>query len=157
KGSLVDADKLRFDFSHNKAMHEDEIARVEQLVDERIKQRLPVYAEVAPQEQALKIHGLRAVFGEKYPPMVRVVSIGVPAGELLKDPTNAKWQQYSIEFCGGTHLKNTASIEGFVITSEESVSKGIRRVVALTGVAASAAMSSAAELEQAINHARATP
>src|SRR5207245_386945 len=81
KGSLVDPDKLRFDFSHNKALGEDEIARVETLVDERVRQQLPVYAENAPQEQALKIHGLRAVFGEKYPPMVRVVSIGVPVTE----------------------------------------------------------------------------
>src|SRR5439155_17105439 len=131
-----DPEKLRFDFSHNKALGHEEIARVEQLVDERVKQKLPVYAEVAPQEQALKIHGLRAVFGEKYPPMVRVVSIGAPVADLLKDPTNEKWRQYSIEFCGGTHLKNTADVEEFVITSEESVSNGIRRLVALTGAAA---------------------
>src|SRR2546430_8838390 len=75
KGSLVDPDKLRFDFSHGKSLDEKEVERVEQLVNERIEQKLAVYAEVAPQEQALKIHGLRAVFGEKYPPMVRVVSI----------------------------------------------------------------------------------
>src|SRR5204862_6951475 len=125
------------DFSHGKAVTDDEIARVETLVCERIAQKLPVYAEVAPQEQALKIHGLRAVFGEKYPPMVRVVSIGVPVADLLKDPANTKWRQYSIEFCGGTHLKTTTEIEGFVITAEESVSKGIRRIVAQTGEAAS--------------------
>src|SRR5439155_8350170 len=134
--------------SHSKAMGEEEIARVEQLVDERVKQKLTVYAEVAPQEQALQIHGLRAVFGEKYPPMVRVVSIGVPVTDLLKDPTNQKWRQFSVEFCGGTHLKNTADVEAFVITSEESVSKGIRRIVALTGGAASAALSSAKALDQ---------
>src|SRR5207247_10073016 len=119
KGSLVDPDKLRFDFSHNKAMHEDEIARVEQLVDERIKRKLPVYSEVAPQEQALKINGLRAVFGEKYPPMVRVVAIGVSVADLLKNPTSEKWRRYSVEFCGGTHLKNTSEVEAFVITIEE--------------------------------------
>ena len=54
---------------------------------------MPVYAEVAPQEQALKIHGLRAMFGEKYPPMVRVVSVGVPVAELLKNPENAEWKR----------------------------------------------------------------
>src|SRR2546430_9443434 len=65
KGSLVDPDKLRFDFSHGKALGEEEIARVETLVNEQIGKKLPVYAEVAPQEQALKINSLRAVFGEK--------------------------------------------------------------------------------------------
>ncbi|MGB7156508.1 MAG: alanine--tRNA ligase [Tepidisphaeraceae bacterium] len=155
KGSLVDPDKLRFDFSHGKSLGEDELARVETLVGERIGQKLPVYAEEAPQEQALKISGLRAVFGEKYPPMVRVVSIGVPVADLLKDPSNAKWREYSIEFCGGTHLKNASECEGFVITSEESVSKGIRRITALSGLAASAASASAKELDGAIARARA--
>ena len=65
KGSLVDPDKLRFDFSHGRAVTEDEIARVESLVNERIEQKLTVYAEVAPQEQALRINSLRAVCGEK--------------------------------------------------------------------------------------------
>src|SRR2546430_4911625 len=127
KGSLVDPDKLRFDFSHGKSLSDDDIARIEKLVNENIAKNLTVYAQEAPQEQALKIHGLRAVFGEKYPPMVRVVSIGVPVADLLKDPANSRWRQYSIEFCGGTHLKSTADAGGFVVTSEESVSKGIRR------------------------------
>jgi alanyl-tRNA synthetase len=157
KGSLVDPDKLRFDFSHSKALGDDEIARVETLVSERIGQRLTVYAEVAPQEQALKIHGLRAVFGEKYPPMVRVVSIGVPVAELLKDPANETWRQFSIEFCGGTHLRDTSEVEAFVITTEESVSKGIRRIVALTGEAASAAGRESDQLLQSFDRARALP
>src|SRR5678815_3110320 len=130
KGSLVDPDKLRFDFSHGKAVTEEELGRVEALVNECVEKKLPVYADVAPQEKALKIHGLRAVFGEKYPPMVRVVSIGAPVGELLADPSNAKWRQNSIEFCGGTHLKNTGDVEAFIVTAEESVSKGVRRIVA---------------------------
>src|SRR5204862_7128281 len=67
KGSLVDPEKLRFDFSHAKALGEEEIARVEQLVTQCIEKKMPVYADTAPQEQSLKIHGLRAVFGEKYP------------------------------------------------------------------------------------------
>src|SRR5205823_8590294 len=85
KGSLVDPDKLRVDFSQGKAIGEDEIARIESLVTQCIEKKLPVYAEVAPQEQAMKIHGLRAVFGEKYPPMVRVVSIGAAVADLLKN------------------------------------------------------------------------
>src|SRR5439155_9996483 len=136
KGSLVDPDKLRFDFSHPKAMSEDEIARVETLVNECIARKLPAYAQVVDQKRAMEINGLRAVFGEKYPPVVRVVSIGKQLREILMNPRDPKWRDYSIEFCGGTHLKNTEEVEGFVITSEESVSKGIRRIVALTGHAA---------------------
>jgi alanyl-tRNA synthetase len=150
KGSLVDPEKLRFDFSHGKALAEEELARVETLVNEAIGRKLPVYAEQAPQEQALKINGLRAVFGEKYPPMVRVVSIGAPVVDLLADPANEKWRQYSVEFCGGTHLRSSELAEQFAITGEESVSKGIRRIVALTGVAASAASASAAQLDALI-------
>jgi alanyl-tRNA synthetase len=111
---------------------------------------MPVYAQVAPQAQALKINGLRAVFGEKYPPMVRVVSIGAPVEELLADPANPKWRQYSIEFCGGTHLKNSADAKTFAITAEESVSKGIRRIVALTGDAAQKASAAGNEIDALI-------
>ena len=154
KGSLVDPEKLRFDFSHNKSLSEEELAKVESLVNEGIKIKLPVYAETAPQEQALKIHGLRAVFGEKYPPMVRVVSIGVPVAELLKNPANPAWRQYSIEFCGGTHLGNSSEASGFAITAEESVSKGIRRIVGLTGDAAKVATEAAHALDGQIELAR---
>jgi alanyl-tRNA synthetase len=136
KGSLVDPDKLRFDFSHNKALTDDEVGRAEQLVNEYIGRRAKVYAEEAPQEQALKINGLRAVFGEKYPPMVRVVSVGVPVADLLSDPANPEWRRVSVEFCGGTHVRSTDEAGGFVIAAEESVSKGIRRIVAHTGDAA---------------------
>ncbi len=154
KGSLVDPEKLRFDFDHAKALSDDEIAKVEQLAGDRVGRGLPVYAQQAPQEQALKINGLRAVFGEKYPPMVRVVSIGVPVDELLADPTSAKWREYSVEFCGGTHLKNTSEIGGLVITAEESVSKGVRRIVALTGDAAKGAAEGATQLSALIDRAK---
>ena len=157
RGSLVDPDKLRFDFSHTKSLAEDEIARVEKLVNADIAKNLPVYAETAPQDQSLKINGLRAVFGEKYPPAVRVVSIGAPVSDLLKDPTNPKWRLFSVEFCGGTHLKNTSDIEGFVVTSEESVSKGVRRILALTGSAASAALNQALDVESSLARARTVP
>jgi len=147
KGSLVDPEKLRFDFSHPKAMSEDEIAGVEKLVGEAIADKLPVYAQEAPQDQALKINGLRAVFGEKYPSVVRVVSIGAPVNDLLADPSDSKWREFSIEFCGGTHLASSDQIGRFAITAEESVSKGIRRIVALTGEAAMAVESAAAKLD----------
>ena len=153
KGSLVDPEKLRFDFSHGKSMSEDEIGRVEDLVNQCIRRSMPVYAEVVPQEKALKIHGLRAVFGEKYPPMVRVVSIGKPVADLLADPENSSWRQFSVEFCGGTHLKNTAEAVTFVITAEESISKGIRRIVALTGDAAQAVIAQGKSVDSLIGEA----
>ena len=157
KGSLVDPEKLRFDFSHGKSLTEAELEKVESLVDQSIQKNLPIYAEEASQELALKINGLRAVFGEKYPPMVRVVSIGAPVSDLLADPTNEKWRQYSIEFCGGTHISNSGEAKSFAIVSEESVSKGIRRIVALTGRAASAALSAAAEIDQTIATSKSKP
>jgi alanyl-tRNA synthetase len=157
KGSLVDPEKLRFDFSHNKALADDEIGRVEQLVNESIGRKLKVYAEEAPQEQALKINGLRAVFGEKYPPLVRVVSVGVPVADLLSDPANEKWRQYSVEFCGGTHLTSADEAESFVVTAEESVSKGIRRIVAHTGTAAKEVQTANAAMEKLIDQAHKTP
>ena len=157
KGSLVDPDKLRFDFSHGKAVTEQEVARVEELVAGMIDGKMLVYAENAPQEQALKINGLRAVFGEKYPPMVRVVSVGVPVADLLADPANPKWRGYSIEFCGGTHVGRTSEIDGFVVMGEESVSKGIRRVVALTGEGARQAKAAQARVDELAERARRAP
>ena len=133
KGSLVDDEKLRFDFSHNTPINSDEIDRIEQMVNADIAGDLPVYAEDADQEAALKINSLRAVFGEKYPPRVRMVSIGVPVADLLAKPDSPEWLQYSIEFCGGTHLSKTGDAEGFVIVSEDAVAKGVRRLTALTG------------------------
>jgi alanyl-tRNA synthetase len=157
KGSLVDASKLRFDFSHGKSLTEEEIAKVESLTNEQIDKKLPVHAREAPQEQALKINGLRAVFGEKYPPMVRVVSVGAAVDELIQNPDKPDWRGYSIEFCGGTHVGNTEEIGNFVITAEESVSKGIRRIVALSGEAATVATDLAAILYAEIDDARKAP
>ena len=156
KGSLVDPEKLRFDFSHQHSMNDEELTRVEQLVNACIEKKLPVYAEVVPQEQAMKINGLRAVFGEKYPPMVRVISVGVPVAELLQNPANPGWRAYAVEFCGGTHLGNSGDAEKFVITAEEAVSKGIRRLVALTGAAADEALSHAKVIDGLIAQGRST-
>jgi alanyl-tRNA synthetase len=156
KGSLVDPEKLRFDFSHGKAIADAELEKIESLVHQSIEKNLKVYAEEAPQEQALKINGLRAVFGEKYPPMVRVVSIGAPVKDLLADPANEKWRQFSIEFCGGTHIASTGDVQSFAIIAEESVSKGIRRLTALTGVAASAATASASQIDALIQKSKTT-
>ncbi len=140
KGSLVDDSRTRFDFSHKSALSPKEIAEIERLVGADVEADLPVHAGLAPQEAALKIHGLRAVFGEKYPPTVRVVSIGPKAEELLAEPGRKDWYESSVEFCGGTHVASTAAIGRFVLVSEEAVAKGVRRVVGITGEAAKEAV-----------------
>lgn len=139
KGSLVDADKLRFDFSWNGALTSEQIEKVEALVVKIINSKLPVYAEVVPLNEASKISGLRCVFGEKYPDPVRVISVGVPVDQLLKDPSNPAWDRGSIEFCGGTHLSNTEEAEDFVLFEESGIAKGIRRISAFTRGSAKAA------------------
>jgi len=162
KGSLVDADKTRFDFSHGKPLSKDEIQRIEELCQAQIDAALPVYAAVREEDyidqtEARKIKSLRAVFGEKYPERVRVVSIGAPITEkdarqtgaddwLLKSPDSDDWMSYSVEFCGGTHVKNTKEIECFVLTHEEGVAKGVRRVVGIIGQKARTAVSKGTEL-----------
>ena len=114
-GSSVNADRLRFDFTHFSAMTEEEIQKVEQIVNEQIRAALPVKAENMPIEEARKT-GAAALFGEKYGDVVRVVSMG----------------EFSKEFCGGTHVDNTSAIMAFKIISETGVAAGVRRIEALT-------------------------
>jgi alanyl-tRNA synthetase len=115
-GSYVDENYLRFDFNHFEAMTADEIRQVEDLVNEKVDSFLPIQMQEMPIEEAKKL-GAMALFGEKYGDIVRVVSMG----------------DYSIEFCGGTHLDNTGKIGGFKIISEYGVASGVRRVEAVTG------------------------
>ena len=114
-GSSVNADRLRFDFTHFSAMTEEEIHKVEEIVNEQIMNCLPVTAENMPIEEAKKT-GAAALFGEKYGDIVRVVSMG----------------EFSKEFCGGTHVANTGVITAFKIVSETGVAAGVRRIEALT-------------------------
>ena len=139
KGSLVDPEKTRFDFSHNKPLTDDELNKIESLVNDQIKADLKVYTKEVDQIKAREINTLRAVFGEKYPDTVRVVSVGADIDEMLNDPKNDKWMKHSVEFCGGTHLQSTREAEHFVLTSEEGVAKGIRRVVGISGETANEA------------------
>jgi len=136
KGSAVGADRFRFDFAHGAPVSGEQIEAVEKHVQERIAANLPVHAEVAPLYLAKGVTGLRAVFGETYPDPVRVVSIGVPVGDLLDAPADSKWGGYSVEFCGGTHVQATGQIAHFAITGEEAVAKGVRRITALSGARA---------------------
>ncbi|MBQ9648591.1 MAG: alanine--tRNA ligase [Oscillospiraceae bacterium] len=120
-GSLVEPDSLRFDFSHFEAVTAEELRKIEALVNEWILTGYPVVTEELPIEEARK-KGAVAMFGEKYGDVVRVVEMG--EGESC----------VSMEFCGGTHLDNTAKAGTFRITSEGSVASGVRRIEATTGV-----------------------
>jgi alanyl-tRNA synthetase len=126
KGSLVDPEKTRFDFTHPHPLTPEEIAAVERLVNEKIYSDLPVTPVNMPLAQAKKIPGVRAVFGEKYPDPVRVLLIGAEKPFEITP-------EHSVEFCGGTHLNHTGPAGFFKIVSQEAVGKGVRRVTAVTG------------------------
>ena len=120
KGSLVNEDKLRFDFSHNKPIDRDSIEKITSEVNEIISQSSEVKTEIKSQEQAVK-DGAMALFGEKYGDKVRVVSMG-SKNEI----------PYSMELCGGIHVSNTKEIQKFYIIKEESIASGVRRIEAIT-------------------------
>ena len=154
RGSLVSDDRLRFDFTHSKAMSADELARVEMLVNAAIARTMLVDAVVVPLELAKGIHGVRAVFGERYPDPVRVVSVGAKVTDMLAEPANPKWRQCSVEFCGGTHTRNSEEVQHFAILNEGASSAGVRRIFAVTGTAAHAAEATATHIEQRLAAAR---
>jgi len=141
KGSLVDPEKTRFDFSHPKQLGEDELRRIESLVKAQIAAKYEIHdlldgKREVQKKDAEEINTLRRIPGERYPDLVRVVSIGPALKELLRDAKNPRWMQYSVEFCGGTHLKNSKEAEDFVLVHEEAVAKGVRRLVGVTAEAA---------------------
>ncbi len=126
KGSLVDDEKTRFDFSHDKPITAEEMHQIEDRVNQLIIRDLPVTALTMPLADAKKLPGLRAVFGEKYPDPVRVVMIGSAQPELVTEDD-------SVEFCGGTHMPRTGLIGYFKLIGQEAVAKGVRRITAITG------------------------
>ena len=123
-GSLVEPDRLRFDFTHFSAMTPEELGKVSSEVNRAILEGYDIHTDVLPIEEAKK-KGAIALFGEKYGDTVRVVDMG---------------EGYSVEFCGGTHLDNTAKVGVFHISSEFSVASGVRRIEATTGKASLAVM-----------------
>ncbi|XP_064999514.1 alanine--tRNA ligase-like [Musa acuminata AAA Group] len=150
KGSIVLPEKLRFDFSHGKPIHPEELRKIESIVNQQIKDELNVYASEATLAAAKQIVGLRAVFGEIYPDPVRVVSIGHKVEDLLQDPDNKEWLSISTELCGGTHISNTREAKAFALLSEEGIAKGIRRVTAVTTECAFKALELASSLDAEI-------
>ncbi|MEJ6710346.1 MAG: alanine--tRNA ligase [Amylibacter sp.] len=131
RGSLNAEDRLRFDFSHSKAMNADELAQVEKDVNTYVRQNTPVETRIMTPDDARNL-GAQALFGEKYGDEVRVVSMGRQDGSGKGTDRNT----YSLELCGGTHVSGTGDIGSFVVLSESSTSSGIRRIEALTGQAA---------------------
>ena len=117
RGSLVNEEKLRFDFSHSNKVTDNQIMEIEDIVNLKIEEAIDTKTEVLPYEDALKT-GALAFFGDKYGEKVRVVYIN---------------GDFSVEFCGGTHVKNTSEIGGFAVTNETSVSSGVRRIEAISG------------------------
>jgi alanyl-tRNA synthetase len=116
KGSLVEPDRLRFDFSHFEPVTHEQLARIEELVNQQIRFNADAQTRVMPMEQALQA-GAMALFGEKYAEKVRVLSIG----------------DFSVELCGGTHVRRAGDIGLMKIISESGIASGVRRIEALTG------------------------
>jgi alanyl-tRNA synthetase len=116
-----------------------------------------VYGKDVPLHIADTIRGVRRIFEEKYPNPVRVVSVGIPLDTILADVNNEKWESISIEFCGGTHVAKTGDIKELVILSEESIAKGIRRILAITGHDAEEACRLANDFEAKLRKVEAMP
>jgi len=127
KGQMVDHERMRFDFSHNAPVTEEEIARIEDEVNAVIRQNVPARTELMNPEAAIEA-GAIALFGEKYGDEVRVLTLG--------DSLTEAGKPYSVELCGGTHVARTGDIALFKIVSEGGVAAGVRRIEALTGEAA---------------------
>jgi len=141
KGSLVNDEHLRFDFSHFAKVTDEELKKIEELVNEKIRKNIPVVIKEMPKEEAIQL-GAMALFGEKYGDIVRVVII---------DPT------YSIELCGGTHVGNTGELGFFKIKHETAVAAGVRRIEAVSGAAAESFINNQFDIVRSIRESLKNP
>jgi len=141
KGSLVAPDRLRFDFSHPKPLTAEEIERVEDIANDIVLQNTPVTTRIMALEDA-RASGARALFGEKYGDEVRVVAMGEGSGNTLG---------WSVELCGGTHVRRTGDIGLITGLTDSGVAAGVRRIEAVTGRAARKAAQAAAQLAKAVS------
>jgi len=139
KGSLVAPDRLRFDFSHPKPMTAEEIERVEDIANDIVLQNAPVVTRLLSRDDAIA-SGARALFGEKYGDEVRVVAMGEGSGNTMG---------WSVELCGGTHVKRTGDIGLISVVSDSAVGSGVRRIEALTANTARANLNNLARLTKA--------
>eukprot|EP00485_Elphidium_margaritaceum_P008128 CAMPEP_0202693630 /NCGR_PEP_ID=MMETSP1385-20130828/7679_1 /ASSEMBLY_ACC=CAM_ASM_000861 /TAXON_ID=933848 /ORGANISM="Elphidium margaritaceum" /LENGTH=995 /DNA_ID=CAMNT_0049349327 /DNA_START=88 /DNA_END=3075 /DNA_ORIENTATION=+ len=146
KGSLVDAERLRFDYSTSEPLNLAQIQAVSHECNRIIASSLNVFTDVIEYDRAAQINALRAMFGERYPKFVRVVTIGIEPKIALSKPDSTENFKYSIELCGGTHLRNTSEARQFVFLTDDALSAGIRRIVALTGKGAQRATQDANDL-----------
>ncbi len=141
KGSLVNAERLRFDFSHPKPVTPEELGRIEAQVNEVIRQNSDTSTRLMPTDQAVAA-GAEALFGEKYGDEVRVLTMG----EELEHHSHSKSGAYSVELCGGTHVRRLGDIGLFTILSESAVAAGVRRIEALTSEGARRYLAGQAEI-----------
>jgi alanyl-tRNA synthetase len=137
KGSLVAPDRLRFDFSQPRALTPDDIGAIEREVNAQIRDNSEARTRLLTPERAVA-EGALALFGEKYPDEVRVVAMGGAPGSSADGTTDGAAPPYSVELCGGTHVRRTGDIGLFKIVGETAIASGVRRIEALTGAAAEA-------------------
>ena len=153
KGSLVASNKLRFDFSHRTGLTEQELENITDISEKYIQDDQEVFTSNVNLSIAKQIQGVRAIFGETYPDPVRVVSIGMPVHDLVADvagenSSEKNFWKYSVELCGGTHVARTSELQKVVIVEECGIAKGVRRIVAVTGVEALEAQQTAKHFEE---------
>jgi alanyl-tRNA synthetase len=132
RGSLVSPERLRFDFAHNKPISVDELRRIEDIANDVVLENGEVTTRLMALDDARE-SGARALFGEKYGDEVRVVSMGQRARDNVQTPNALGW---SVELCGGTHVRRTGDIGLISVTGESAVASGVRRIEALTGAQA---------------------
>ncbi|CAE6957600.1 ALATS [Symbiodinium natans] len=153
RGSLVTAERLRFDFSYeaSNGVSVKDLQLVESKVREVVDSALPVHTKTVALADAQAIAGLRAMAGESYPDPVRVVTVGsADLDTILEKPGDSQWLTQSVEFCGGTHISSTSEAKSFALLEERGISKGVRRIIAATGEAAEIAMKEAEQLDSKV-------